>query len=166
MSSERSQLRRELRRARRNLTPQQQRKASQKLLQQLAQHPLFRRSRHIAFYLANDGEIDPAALMEQARRMGKHCYLPVLSEWPANRMNFQRLVSGQRWTRNRSGIRAAPPAASPQARAWRLELVIPPVVGCDEQGSRLGIGGRSAGPSFGHASRTRVWSRPRLLGLA
>jgi len=166
MSSERSQLRRQLRRARRNLTPLQQRKASQKLLQQLAQHPLFRRSRHIAFYLANDGEIDPAALMEQARRMGKHCYLPVLSEWPANRMNFQRLVSGQRWTRNRFGIREPQPNRSLQARPWRLDLVLMPLVGFDEQGNRLGMGGGFYDRTFAYLRRRRHWTGPQLLGLA
>lgn len=166
MSNERSLLRRQLRQSRRNLSPQQQRQASRKLLRQLAQHPLFRRSRHIAFYLANDGEIDPAALIEQARKMGKHCYLPVLSAWPANRMNFQRLVKGQRWTRNRFGIREPLPNRGLQARPWRLDLVLMPLVGFDEQGNRLGMGGGFYDRTFAYLRRRQHWTGPRLLGLA
>lgn len=166
MSNERSQLRRQLRRARRSLSPRQQREASLKLLEQLAQHPLFRRSRHIAFYLANDGEIDPGALMEHARKMGKHCYLPVLSTWPADSMNFQRLVNGQRWTRNRFGIREPLPDRRLQARPWRLDLVLMPLVGFDEQGNRLGMGGGFYDRTFAYLRRRQHWTGPRLLGLA
>ncbi|HBO7247991.1 TPA: 5-formyltetrahydrofolate cyclo-ligase, partial [Pseudomonas aeruginosa] len=49
-------LRRKLRQARRALSPLQQRLAARALYRQLAQHPLFRRARHIALYLPNDGE--------------------------------------------------------------------------------------------------------------
>ena len=103
-AGQRTALRRQLRQTRRALTPLQQRQASLRLLKQLAQHPLYRRSRHIAFYLANDGEIDPALLMQHAQQLGKHCYLPVLCDWPANRMHFQRLVPDQPSTTNRFGI--------------------------------------------------------------
>lgn len=166
MSNERSQLRRQLRQARRNLTPAQQREASRRLLLQLAQHPLYRRSRHIAFYLANDGEIDPGALMQHARRMGKHCYLPVLSDWPANRMLFQRLTADQQWTCNRFGIREPVHDRHLQARPWRLDLILMPLVGFDEQGNRLGMGGGFYDRTFAFRQRRQQWHGPRLLGLA
>lgn len=62
----RPQLRRLLRQVRRALTPAQQRQAARGLYKQLAQHPLFRRARHIALYLPNDGEIDPRLLLRAA----------------------------------------------------------------------------------------------------
>lgn len=73
-------LRRKLRQARRQLTPAQQRLAARRLYRQLAQHPLFRRARHIALYLPNDGEIDPRPLLHAAQRRGKATYLPVLKD--------------------------------------------------------------------------------------
>ncbi len=76
---QRQQLRRQMRQRRRSLTSGQQRSAAQQLLRRLARQPLFVRSRHIAFYIANDGEIDPRPLLERALAMGKHCYLPVLA---------------------------------------------------------------------------------------
>ena len=164
--SNRSALRRQLRAARRALTPQQQYQASQQLWRQLAQHPLFRRSRHIAFYLANDGEIDPAILMEHARRLGKQCYLPVITGWPANRMHFQRLTPQQQWATNRFGIRE--PLLNPalQARPWRLDLILMPLVGFDESGNRLGMGGGFYDRAFAFRRLRKHWFGPRLLGLA
>lgn len=163
---QRSALRRQLRQARRALTPLQQRQASQQLLRQLAQHPLYRRSRHIAFYLANDGEIDPGLLMQHAHRLGKHCYLPVLSEWPATRMHFQRLLPGQRWTTNRFGIREPLLNRGLQARPWRLDLVLMPLVGFDEKGNRLGMGGGFYDRTFAFRRQRQYLTGPRLLGLA
>ncbi|SDS76643.1 5-formyltetrahydrofolate cyclo-ligase [Halopseudomonas litoralis] len=164
--SHRSALRRQLRTARRALSPQQQHKASQQLWRQLAQHPLFRRSRHIAFYLANDGEIDPAILMEHARRLGKQCYLPVITGWPANRMHFQRLTAQQQWITNRFGIRE--PLVDPrlQTRPWRLDLVLMPLVGFDEFGNRLGMGGGFYDRTFAFRRLRKHWTGPQLLGLA
>uniref|UniRef100_A0A1I8AD58 5-formyltetrahydrofolate cyclo-ligase n=1 Tax=Steinernema glaseri TaxID=37863 RepID=A0A1I8AD58_9BILA len=86
----RPQLRRLLRDARRALSPAEQRRAARGLYRQLAQHPLFRRARHIALYLPNDSEIDPRLLLREAQRRGKHTYLPVLHAWPRTRMAFQR----------------------------------------------------------------------------
>ena len=166
MNDDRRNLRRRLRSARRALTPAQQRKASQDLLRQLIQHPLFRRSRHVAFYLANDGEIDPAPLMAAARRMGKHCYLPIVDGWPADRMHFQRLGTHQRWVRNRFGI--TEPVAEPrrQAPVWRLDLVLLPLVGFDPSGNRLGMGGGFYDRTLAYRQRRRTWKAPVLLGVA
>lgn len=166
MNGERSHLRRQLRHARRALTPLQQRMASLQLVRQLAQHPLYRRSQHIAFYLANDGEIDPRLLMQHAQRLGKQCYLPVLSEWPANRMHFQRLISQQRWVTNRFGIREPMLNRRLQARPWRLDLILMPLVGFDENGNRLGMGGGFYDRTFAYRQHRQHWQGPRLLGLA
>lgn len=165
-AAQRSALRRQLRQARRALSPLQQRQASLQLLRQLAQHPLYRRSRHIAFYLANDGEIDPALLMLHAQRLGKHCYLPVLSEWPVNRMHFQRLLPDQRWTTNRYGIREPLLHRGRQARPWRLDLILMPLVGFDNTGNRLGMGGGFYDRTFAFRRQRQYWTGPQLLGLA
>ncbi|NQD95657.1 5-formyltetrahydrofolate cyclo-ligase, partial [Pseudomonas sp. CrR25] len=99
----RPQLRRLLRQARRALAPQAQRRAAAGLYRQLAQHPLFRRARHIALYLPNDGEIDPRPLLSAAQRRGKATYLPVLSPWPSTKMVFQQVQPRDTLTPNRFG---------------------------------------------------------------
>ena len=94
----RQQLRTQLRKARRALNPSQQRQAARGLYRQLAQNPLFRRARHIALYIPNDGEIDPRLLLRAAQRRGKKTYLPVLSAWPRTKMVFQRVHQGGKIT--------------------------------------------------------------------
>lgn len=162
----RKALRSELRSARRALTPAQQHRASKRLFQQLAQHPLFIRSRHIAFYLANDGEIDPVLLFRHARRLGKVCYLPVITGWPRNSMKFQRIHKRQRWKRNRFGIDEPEARGNHQTMPWRLDLVMMPLVGFDVQGNRLGMGGGFYDRTFAYRRRRSTWLAPRLLGLA
>ena len=159
-------LRRQLRQARRQLSPTQQRRAARNLYRQLAQHPIFRRARHIAFYLPNDGEIDPRPLMLEAQRRGKATYLPVLNAWPRTRMVFQRLMPNERLAPNRFGI--AEPALRPnrQRRIWTLDLVLMPLVGFDEDGGRLGMGGGFYDRSLAYRGRRKNGHKPTLLGLA
>lgn len=159
-------LRDELRSARRALSPSQQRHASRQLFRRLAQHPLFVRSKHIAFYLANDGEIDPALLLKHARHLGKICYVPVLRRWPSTHMGFQRLTPGQRWHTNRFGIREPVAQLRLQTPPWRLALVMMPLVGFDPQGNRLGMGGGFYDRTFAYRRLRSTWPGPRLLGLA
>jgi len=134
-------LRRQLRQARRQLTPSQQRRAARALYRQLAQHPLFRRSRHIALYLPNDGEIDPRPLLLEAQKRGKATYLPVLNAWPRTRMVFQRIKPSESLRSNRFGIFEPASCPARQRRIWALDLILMPLVGFDEQGGRLGMGG-------------------------
>lgn len=165
-STSRATLRKQLRQARRALSPAQQRKAAERLKRHLAQDLRFLRARHIAFYLASDGEIDPAPLLRLATRYRKHCYLPVLRRWPATGMAFQKLSATQRWQRNRFGIREPRTNRSRQVKAWRLDLVLMPLVGFDAAGNRLGMGGGFYDRAFAYRSRQPNTTRPRLLGLA
>src|SRR5476651_522749 len=137
----RPQLRRMLRNARRALTPSEQREAAQGVYRQLAQHPLFRRARHISLYLPTDGEIDPRLLLREAQRRGKHTYLPVLSAWPRTRMVFQRIRPGEKLQPNRFRILEPRVKLAAQRKVWTLDLVLLPLVGFDIEGGRLGMGG-------------------------
>ncbi|WP_416310996.1 5-formyltetrahydrofolate cyclo-ligase [Pseudomonas sp. W03] len=159
-------LRRKLRQARRALTPLQQRLAAQALYRQLAQHPLFRRAKHIALYLPADGEIDPRPLMKAAQRRGKATYLPVLSDWPKTHMTFQRVGIGERWTRNRFGIAEPVPNRGQQRPAWALDLLLLPLVGFDPQGGRLGMGKGFYDRTLAYLGMRKNWHTPTLLGLA
>lgn len=165
-SLSRGQLRRQLRNARKALGPAQQRKAAQGLYRQLAQHPLFRRAKHIALYLPNDGEIDPRPLLRAAQRRGKRTYLPVLSAWPRTHMRFQRIDAGERLRRNRFGI--PEPIITPrrQRAIWALDLILLPLVGFDDAGGRLGMGGGFYDRSLAYRARRQQWQKPVLLGLA
>jgi 5-formyltetrahydrofolate cyclo-ligase len=162
----RPQLRRLLRQARRALTPAQQRQAAQGLYRQLAQHPMFRRARHIALYLPNDGEIDPRLLLRAAQRRGKATYLPVLSPWPRTKMVFQRIRPGEQLHPNRFRILEPRIDVARQRKVWALDLVLLPLVGFDDVGGRLGMGGGFYDRSLAYLARRKLWRKPTLLGLA
>ncbi len=159
-------LRRKLRQARRQLTPAQQRLAASRLYRQLAQHPVFRRARHIALYLPNDGEIDPGLLLRAAQRRGKATYLPVLTPWPRTRMVFQRIKPGERLRRNRFGIFEPVIRSARQRRVWALDLLLMPLVGFDGKGGRLGMGGGFYDRSLAYRAMRKKSHKPTLFGLA
>ncbi len=159
-------LRRQLRQARRLLSPSQQRLAARKLYRQLSQHPVFRRAKDIALYLPNDGEIDPRPLLLAAQRRGKRTYLPVLKAWPRTRMVFQRLMPNESLRPNRFGIAEPVYRPSRQRKVWTLDLVLMPLVGFDESGGRLGMGGGFYDRSLAYRSRRKNGHKPTLLGLA
>nr|WP_315417739.1 5-formyltetrahydrofolate cyclo-ligase [uncultured Pseudomonas sp.] len=162
----RPQLRRILRNARRALTPSEQRRAAQGLYRQLAQHPLFRRAKHISLYLPTDGEIDPRPLLRAAQRRGKATYLPVLSAWPRTKMVFQRVRPGEKLLPNRFRILEPRVNISRQRKVWALDLVLLPLVGFDDAGGRLGMGGGFYDRSLAYLARRQCWRKPTLLGLA
>ncbi|AWT12356.1 MAG TPA: 5-formyltetrahydrofolate cyclo-ligase [Pseudomonas sp.] len=159
-------LRRKLRHARRQLTPAQQRLAARRLYRQLTHHPQFRRARHIALYLPNDGEIDPRLLLQAAQRRGKATYLPVLNPWPRTRMVFQRIKPGERLRRNRFGILEPVIRTARQRRVWALDLLLMPLVGFDGNGGRLGMGGGFYDRSLAYRAMRKKSHKPTLLGLA
>ena len=162
----RVQLRKLLRSKRRSLSSSQQIQAAQQLYQQLAQHQLFRRAQHVAFYLASDGEIDPALLMREAWRRGKHVYLPVLARWPKTTMVFQRVRPIQQWEKNRFGILQPRWCVADQRSIWALDAVFLPLVGFDQQGGRLGMGGGFYDRCFAQLHQRNHSTTPQRIGLA
>lgn len=159
-------LRRQLRQSRRQLSTADQRQAARNLYRQLSQHPLFRRARDIALYLPNDGEIDPRPLLQAAQRRGKRTYLPVLNAWPRTRMAFQRLMPNEALKPNRFGIFEPSFKRARQRKVWTLDLVLMPLVGFDEGGGRLGMGGGFYDRSLAYRKRRKKGHKPTLLGLA
>ncbi|KPW60014.1 5-formyltetrahydrofolate cyclo-ligase [Pseudomonas caricapapayae] len=162
----RPQLRRQLRSARRALSRSQQRAAARDVYRQLAQHPLFRRARHVSLYLPMDGEIDPRLLLHEAQRRGKATYLPVLNAWPRTRMVFQRVRPGETFIPNRFRIPEPRIVRAKQRPVWALDLILMPLVGFDDEGGRLGMGGGFYDRSLAYLARRKTWRKPVLLGLA
>jgi 5-formyltetrahydrofolate cyclo-ligase len=160
-----SRLRKSLRQQRRSLSAREQHQAAHRLYQRLIHAPLFLRAKRIAFYFANDGEIDPLDLLLAALRMNKKCYLPVLSRHRPDRVSFVRFKFGDPLLPNRWGI--LEPEARPRrcVPAASLNLVLMPLVGFDSQGTRLGMGKGFYDRTF-QFKRRLVCNRPKLVGLA
>lgn len=164
LPTSRSSLRDQMRTLRRGLGDVAQREAAARFARILGHTPLFRRSRHIAFYLANDGELDPAILLQRAWDMKKVCYLPVIT--PGRRLWFAPYAEGDPLLLNRFGIPepACPGQMLVNARA--LDLILTPLVVFDDSGHRLGMGGGFYDRTLSFLRQRRAWRKPRLMGVA
>lgn len=126
------------------------------------------RAKRVALYLPNDGEIDPTPLIPWLKRRGTRVHLPVLKPLSLNQLWFVHYHAATPMVVNRYGI------PEPETRfgahrarrtpAWALDVILLPLVGFDERGQRMGMGG-------GFYDRTLAFTRrpgpcPRLIGLA
>ncbi len=160
-----AQLRTYLRQRRRALTPQQQTHASALLLRHLMQFPAFMRGRHLALYIANDGEIDPAPIAQQLWKMGKRVYLPVIHPGRAREMWFVAFTADTPLVPNHFGILEPDYRLTHKMPAHLLDVVLMPLVGFDRRGSRLGMGGGFYDSTFAFKQQ-KPTSKPLLIGLA
>ena len=157
--------RQSIRRLRRALSVNEQRDHALELSNRIVRLNLFRRSKKIAFYLSNDGEIDPEFIIKQAWNMGKQVYLPVLAPLQ-DRLYFAPYHPDSKMRSNRFGINE--PDYPPRAwiRAHQLNLMFLPLVAFDSKGNRLGMGGGFYDRSLAYLANRHISRKPPLIGLA
>ena len=165
--NDRNQLRREIRQRRQQLDAHERHHRALALCARLADDPLFRRARRIAFYLANDGEPDLRPLIELAWSMDKACFLPVVGARHSRRLWFLPYTPATPLVPNRFGI--------PEPRHHRgerrlkphsLDLILMPLVAFDAAGHRLGMGGGYYDTTLAFLRYRRHWLRPARIGTA
>ncbi len=159
------QLRRDLRALRRKLTAREQEYAGRALLDVMSRLAQYRRAKRLAFYLPNDGEIDPTTLLEHCVHGGKTCYLPVVHPTGQNRLHFVRYDPDAPLVINRFGIAEPQLARNRIAPIWTLDIIFLPLVAFDRCGTRLGMGGGYYDRSLAHVGANRT-QKPLLIGLA
>ncbi|GHB14482.1 hypothetical protein GCM10009038_11100 [Salinicola rhizosphaerae] len=130
--------------------------------------PEVQRARRVALYLPSDGEIDPRPLIAWFEKRCVAVYLPVLRPLSDNRLWFVRYHRGTRMAINRFGIPEPDTRhGAHRARrlpAWALDTILLPLVGFDDAGNRIGMGGGFYDRTLAFARRTRP--KPSLIGLA
>lgn len=159
-------LRRQLRKYRTTLAPDERRKAQRSALDRLLRHPRWDGADRIALFLGHGGELDPSPLAHERAQGRKSWFLPVLHPFREGSLWFHRWYPGERLNRNRFGIEEPPQGQDRHLPARHLDLVIVPLVGFDLSGNRLGMGGGFYDRTFAFVQRGRWARRPFLLGLA
>ena len=98
--------------------------------------------------------------------MGKKIYLPVLAPAYSGKLWFVRYQPHSRMVKNKFGI--PEPVAHQRQRisTGALDLVLTPLVGFDNQGNRLGMGGGYYDRTFAFLNNRKHLKKPHLLGLA
>ncbi len=150
-----------MRRRRRSVKPDDAAAAARSLCDRLTACDFYRAARHIAAYVANDGEIDTRPVIEAAWRDGKSVYLPVLQ--PGSTLAFARHTDAAPLRENRYGI--PEPRTGDTIATGALDVVLVPLVAFDDELFRIGMGGGYYDRTFAALRQPGV-SRPRLVGLA
>jgi 5-formyltetrahydrofolate cyclo-ligase len=163
---QRGKQRKLIRAQRRALTPLERKLRSDSLCSRLFNQPVFRSARNIALYLPADGEVDTASIVGRCWTEGKQVYLPVLTPFRDNKLWFTRYKPDTRLVSNRFGIPEPEVVHRQRIKPLALDLVLTPLVGFDNEGNRLGMGGGYYDRSFAFLLRRQSWKKPRLVGLA
>jgi 5-formyltetrahydrofolate cyclo-ligase len=159
-------LRRALRQRRRALSQRDQRLHAHALVRRLGKEPVFLAANRLAAYWPADGELDPRPLLALARRRGRRTFLPVLRRPTQGRLWFLPYGPGEPLSTNRYGIPEPSRRREHIRLAWQLDLLLVPLVGFDDDGNRIGMGGGFYDRTLGYLRHRTHWRRPRLIGIA
>ncbi|KAA3631608.1 MAG: 5-formyltetrahydrofolate cyclo-ligase [Proteobacteria bacterium] len=161
-----AELRREMRARRRSVGAIAQRRAAADLANRLVRLRLFGPDRRVAFYLARDGEIDPAPAMRAAVGSGAVCLLPVVPRRGGRPLRFASYDGSSRMVPNRFGIPEPSVPASELLTALEVDCICLPLVAFDSDGNRLGMGGGFYDATLALRAARRRFRRPLVVGLA
>ncbi len=123
---------------------------------------LLLRARRIGFYQPHGAEFDLLPLLHRARAMRRVCCLPVVPK-RGRVLRFARLHRNSRFVTNRFGI--AEPVDAHALAARQLDLLFLPLLGFDDDGHRLGMGGGYYDATLAYRVRRRGASKPLLVGV-
>lgn len=151
-------LRRELSAKRRALSTKQQKLHALGLAQQFARSPWAWRTSRMASYLAGNGELDPVLINQQALATFRTIAVPVVR---AQQLEFFQLEVHTRFTQNRFGLRE-PDTSAKFVDTRSIGIMLLPLLGFDESGNRLGMGG---GFYDRHLGNLPPGLRPTLIGV-
>ena len=139
MNSPREQ-RARLRAARRAITGSARRVAEAAIISRILRLAAFRRARMVSCYLPFDGEVDLRPLIYRVRPQGKTYCLPAVSRSHSREMRFLSYRRGEYLVTNRFGIGEPLTLGSAIVPSREIDVALMPVVGFDENGSRIGMG--------------------------
>lgn len=159
-------LRKKLRELRRSLSYSVRLDNESCIAERLYRFPIVRRSRWIAAYLSEDGEVDLSLLQHILIKENKKLCLPVLRLGQHNRLWFAPYVPEDPLYPNRFGILEPDTHRHPPVPLRHIDLILMPLVGFDGDMNRLGMGGGFYDRSLAALRQGCRWRRPRLIGVA
>lgn len=131
----------EYRKKRQALSTQEQSIAAQKILTTCLTSTILTKAKTIACYIANDGEIDPVAIINYCWKRGKCVLLPVLHPFSKGHLLFIEYHPNTPTRKNCYGINEPVVTSTNLCTLANIELILSPLVAFDARGNRLGMGG-------------------------
>lgn len=162
-TAELAALRSELLRQRAQLSAEQVSRAAWLINRHLWQLPALARCRRLACYVAVRKEADCRNVIAEAWSRNREVFLPVLH---AGELRFAAYRPDTSLVANCYAIPEPAPQEPVAYRGSQLDVVLVPLVGFDERGTRLGMGGGYYDRTFRYLLHRAHWRRPRLIGIA
>ena len=149
---------------RKNQNTKQQHDKSLLITKNIVTSDVFREAKHIAFYHAVRGEADPSALATPIKANSKQFYLPLLSNNKDQGLVFAPINKDTHYKNNQFSIPEPISNKEDLINADDLDLVIMPLLGFDQYGSRLGMGSGYYDRCF--SFKKKKTKKPLLFGFA
>lgn len=160
----RHSLRQTIRNTRKALSEDSQVEASLKLVRQCQTLPELVKGQRIGLYLHTDGELNTGPLIDWLWQQNKSVYLPVIHPFSKGHLLFLTYTPGTTMINNQYHIPEPRLEQSQLCPVANLDVIFTPLVGFDDNGHRLGMGGgyydRTLAPWFEHRTG------PKPIGLA
>ncbi len=153
-------LRQQARAMRQELTEVQLQEADIQLAQQFEQHFSREKFNTAGIYLQNDNELGTKHLITLLFQSNCKVYLPVISDYRNNQMEFIHYQQDSQMLNNRFGI--PEPADGENIAVDQLDIIFLPLTAFDLHGHRLGMGGGFYDRALAEVSG----EKPVLAGLA
>lgn len=137
----RNNARNEIRQKRKSLHEDEVAKCSELVRRVVLEHEFLKQNRCIASYHSFSGEIDTVEINKALRLAGHHMALPVIHPEEKGLMDFYSYEKPEDLILNRFKIPEPVVSEENLVQPHKLEVVIVPLVGFNEKGERLGMGG-------------------------
>lgn len=163
----RTSIRASIRAKRKALTPNDQQQSSQLLLEHLTALTLLNKARHVAVYLANDGEPNLQPFIHWCWQHNINTYLPVIHPFSKGNLLFLHYHNKSEMVHNQYKILEPKLNVNEVLANRQLDIIFTPLVAFDSQGNRLGMGGgyydRTLAAWYHHKDKV---NKPFPIGIA
>ena len=178
-----AQIRKQVRRRRKALTPQQQTQAGRDISNKISQlttdspsgaiKPLPIKPLRVALFLSMDGEIDTHNAITTLWQQGVEVYLPRIHPFSSTHLIFLRFEKNTPLVKSPLGMQEPQLNCSQLCPLSQLDIIFTPLVAFDARCQRLGMGGgfydRTLAPIFRTNTTSAASSQassPKIIGLA
>jgi len=166
MSSEKLSIRNSLRQQRQKLDSSTRKLAAANAATRLIQTTAFLNSQCIAYYVSDEGELDPTPIIKCAEQLGKKLFLPFMPSDRTKPLRFYPYSSKEPLQENKLGILEPILQDKTPVKLQKLDLVLVPIVGFDNKLNRMGRGAGYYDRTFAFIKERPHAKRPLLIGLA
>lgn len=160
-----AEIRQQIRDQRARLQEHEIQQASEKVTDCVISFMSFESPLNMAFYMPNQGEIDPTPLIEHAWQQDNDCYLPGLHPDKEKQLVFLNYTQETQLVTNKYGIPEVPYDPNLACDTEALDIVFVPLVAFDEACHRIGLGAGFYDRAFNFKLQSHH-EPPMLIGLA